>query len=365
MAVRHYSNTATEAALASSIAAADTSLTVSAFTGYPAAPFTIAIERDTSNEEILLVTSVSGSTLTVSRAYDGTIARSHSAGAPVLHVTVAGDFAEANAHVNQASGVHGVSGALVGVTDVQTLTNKTLAAPTLTGTTQAASASLSGALTVAGTSTLGAVNAASMAVTGNETVGGTLTVGDSLTVTGTVSGAVPTADGHLAQRKTVTDGDAATLVSAKAYTDGKLLPASMSTGFYFYGSTSVAHLATYYMQPGTVVNAVDPTYFTQSGSTFTCVKAGIYAITAQASSDLAAAGGALCGVDVTGGINNGCLERGPRATGYPGAGTLAHMAAWVGYIGAGGTFRGRISQFNVDGSNLTIDYSLTAQLLVP
>src|SRR6187402_3084350 len=38
-----------------------------------------------------------------------------------------------HSHATEASGVHGVSGTLVGTSDTQVLTNKTLTSPTLTG----------------------------------------------------------------------------------------------------------------------------------------------------------------------------------------------------------------------------------------
>ena len=48
--------------------------------------FTIAIDPDTASEEILLVTGVSGSTLTITRAQAGTTAIEHQSGATVRHV---------------------------------------------------------------------------------------------------------------------------------------------------------------------------------------------------------------------------------------------------------------------------------------
>jgi hypothetical protein len=47
----------------------------------------------------------------------------------VEHCGTAIDFDEANAHVNASAAVHGLTGTVVGTTDAQTLTNKTLTAP--------------------------------------------------------------------------------------------------------------------------------------------------------------------------------------------------------------------------------------------
>jgi hypothetical protein len=187
MTARNYSNTATEATLTGSVTAGDTSITLAAFAGFPSAPFTAAIDRGTATEEIVLVTAVSGSTVTATRGYDSTTAKSHSAGATFLHVVVAKDYAEAALHAN-AVAAHGTSSQVVGISDTQTLTNKTLntpvlASPTVTGTFNAASAALSGTLTVTGAASVGS-----------------LTVGGSASVTGTVSGATATAAGHLVRK---------------------------------------------------------------------------------------------------------------------------------------------------------------------
>lgn len=184
MARRLYSNTATEATLTASITSAATSFTLNSFSGYPAVPFTATLDRGKADEEVVLVTAVSVSTVTVTRGYDGTVAKAHAAGATFLHTTVARDFDEANSHVNTSLAVHGLAGAVVGTTDVQTLTNKTLTTPTLseptiTGTATMASATLSGTLSVTGATTLAALTATTGAFSG------------------TVTAAAPTAAGHL------------------------------------------------------------------------------------------------------------------------------------------------------------------------
>lgn len=91
---------------------------------------------------------------------------------------------------------HGVAGLLVGTTDTQTLTNKILSAPAVTG----------------GLST------------------------DTLTASGTVTGlqavvtaAAPTAANQLTRKDYVDSGDATTLASAKSYTDDRTPAASAGT----------------------------------------------------------------------------------------------------------------------------------------
>lgn len=101
MARRYYSSTAVATTLSGNINNSTTSITVTALTGYPAqTPFTAIIDPDTASEEVVEVTGVSGTTLTVTRGVDGTTASSHNAGAVFRHGVSARDFDEANAFVN-------------------------------------------------------------------------------------------------------------------------------------------------------------------------------------------------------------------------------------------------------------------------
>ena len=101
MARRYYSSTAQRTTLSSSISDVATSMVVGAVTGFPAStPYTLIIDQDTASEEVVTVTSRSGTTLTVTRASDGTTATAHSAGATVNHGVSARDFEEPNAFLN-------------------------------------------------------------------------------------------------------------------------------------------------------------------------------------------------------------------------------------------------------------------------
>lgn len=130
MAQRFYINTSKEATLLASVGSGDVTfnLSGSGMVNIPATPFTIRIDPDTASEEVCLVTAGSATSLTVTRGFDGTSTFSHSAGAKVRHVVVAEFFNKADAHVEASTNVHGLSGgaAVVGTTQTQTLTNKTV-----------------------------------------------------------------------------------------------------------------------------------------------------------------------------------------------------------------------------------------------
>lgn len=95
---RAYSGNAASTTLASGISGADTSISITAATGWPSgAPFYVVIDPGTAAEEKVLVTR-SSTTLTVSgsRGADDTSASSHSAGAVIYPVFTATDANEAN-----------------------------------------------------------------------------------------------------------------------------------------------------------------------------------------------------------------------------------------------------------------------------
>jgi hypothetical protein len=109
--------------------------------------FVVVIDPDTALEEIVEITSASSNNLTVTRAVDmsGASAQDHSSGAVVRHMIIGRDLRESNLHIeatgayNDGTGTHAMhglgasDGVVVGTTATQTLTNKTLTAPILTG----------------------------------------------------------------------------------------------------------------------------------------------------------------------------------------------------------------------------------------
>ena len=101
MARRYYSSTAVATTLSALASNSTTSITVTALTGYPnQTPFTAIIDPDTASEEVVEVTGVAGTTLTVTRGVDGTSAVQHSAGAVFRHGVSGRDFDEANEFIN-------------------------------------------------------------------------------------------------------------------------------------------------------------------------------------------------------------------------------------------------------------------------
>ena len=100
---RKYSSISVETTLLGTISNSATSMTVASGTGsalmggVTLAPgnvdiFTVALDVDTQNEEIVYVTGVSTDTLTILRGQAGTSAISHTAGATVKHVLTSADL---------------------------------------------------------------------------------------------------------------------------------------------------------------------------------------------------------------------------------------------------------------------------------
>ncbi len=144
MTTRKYSSRSQQTTLSGSLTSSGTSATVvsatqllGGITVSAGETFTVVIDPDTALEEIVDITAVAGNTLTITRGVenDGT-GSSHSAGATVRHMVVGRDLREANTHIELSSGVHGIAStsSVVGTTDTQTLSNKTLVSPTITGT---------------------------------------------------------------------------------------------------------------------------------------------------------------------------------------------------------------------------------------
>ena len=197
---RLYSSISVETTLESGISNVATSMTVAAGTGTTLLggvtittgdQFTVALDPDTANEEIVFITVAATDTFTISRGEAGTSNIAHSSGATVKHVLTSDDLTAFAAGISpvaslafsgstsgtstlQATAVAGTNtlslppttnDTLAGIAATQTLTNKTLTSPKInltlnaqTGTTYTLVAADSGKLVTSS-------NAASVVIT--------------------------------------------------------------------------------------------------------------------------------------------------------------------------------------------------------
>lgn len=109
---RLFSSISVQTTLATPISSGDTTMTVSSGTGSALLggvtlaaggvdQFTVAIDPDTNNEEIVFITAASSDTFTITRGRSGTTAVSHSSGATVKHVLTSDDLNAFQAGLNE------------------------------------------------------------------------------------------------------------------------------------------------------------------------------------------------------------------------------------------------------------------------
>lgn len=120
----YYSSSAGAMSLAGAINGSATSMVVDTVAGLPGSvPFKLVLDPGLSSEEIVKVTVVAGTTLTIARGWDGTSGQAHNNLASVRHMVTAEDLRLARQH-EAATAAHGVAGSIVGTSDSQSLTNK-------------------------------------------------------------------------------------------------------------------------------------------------------------------------------------------------------------------------------------------------
>lgn len=112
---RKFSSTSVETTLASGINSSTTSMTVASGTGSALLggvtlasgnvdQFTVALDPDTTNEEIVFITAAASDTFTIVRGQAGTSQIAHSAGATVRHVLTSSDLNAFEAGLDSGSG---------------------------------------------------------------------------------------------------------------------------------------------------------------------------------------------------------------------------------------------------------------------
>jgi len=141
MGNRNYSSTVTERTLAAAMDNSQATMQLNVISGVPTFPFTMVIAPDTTAEEIVTVTGISGSggdTFTVTRGQDGTTAVAHglttdSVSTKVRHMITARDLQEAQDHFDDTTSVHGIADTslLLTTTNTKIVTNKTFTSAVL------------------------------------------------------------------------------------------------------------------------------------------------------------------------------------------------------------------------------------------
>jgi len=245
---RKFSSVSVETALQSSINSSTTTMTVTAGTGTTLMggvslsagnvdQFTLALDPDTINEEIVFVTAIAADTLTIQRAKAGSSGQTHSAGAIVKHVLTSDDLTYFAAGVDAA----------VTLTGTQTLTNKTLTSPAMSTIVNTGTLTLpSSSDTIVGRATTDTLTNKTVSMTSNTLTGTTaqfntaLTDGDFATLAGTETLSGKTLTSPTENYPTLKSPQEITTVSATAAT-GTINFDYLTQGVLYYTVNATAN----------------------------------------------------------------------------------------------------------------------------
>jgi hypothetical protein len=344
---RYYSSTAAKTTLASPISSSATSLQLAAAANLPTQyPFTLILEKDTANEEVIEITGLVGTSYTIgTRGVDGSGAKAHAIGALVEHGVSARDFAESRSHEASTS-AHGVTGDIVGTGGSQTLTSKTLTSPIISGSpviTGLSSAgmvdssaapknyvdSILGSATAASTSAASAATSAASALTSQTSAA----TSASSALTSQTSAATSASSALTSQTSAATSASSALTSQTSAATSASSALTSQSsaatsaTSAANSATTAAASVATISGFATTATNSASAASTSAASAATSAASAATSASTMAASVTAAATSAASAATSATSAANSATAAAASAATATTSAATAISSAA--------------------------------------
>ena len=320
---RYYSSNAAKTTLAASISSSAVSLTLAAASNLPSEyPYTLILEKDTANEEVVEVTSLIGSAYQITRNIDSSGAKAHAFGANVEHGVSARDFTESRQHEVATSGHHGVTGNIVGTGGAQTLTSKTLTTPIIAGAT------ISGAFTSTATITGGTITGAT--ITGLSTPTNTSDAATKGYIdTQTVSAAASASSASVSASSAATSASSAATSASSALTSQTSAATSASSAATSASSalTSQTSAATSASSASASATAAATSATSAATSASSAVTSASSALTSQTSAATSASSAAASATAASTSASSAATSATSAATSATSAGTSATASA--------------------------------------
>jgi hypothetical protein len=320
---RYYSSTAAKTTLAASISSSAASLTLAAASNLPSEyPYTLILEKDTANEEVVEVTSLIGSAYQINRGIDSSGAKAHAFGANVEHGVSARDFTESRQHEVATSGHHGVTGNIVGTGGAQTLTSKTLTTPIIAGAT------ISGAFTSTATITGGTITGAT--ITGLSTPTNTSDAATKGYIdTQTVSAAASASSASVSASSAATSASSAATSASSALTSQTSAATSATSAATSASSslTSQTSAATSASSASASATAASTSATSAATSASSAVTSASSALTSQTSAATSASSASASATAASTSASSAATSATSAATSATSAGTSASASA--------------------------------------